>query len=135
MTQERQLLFGTGGVPRSSKGKSTAAGIQRIAELGLGCMEVEFSHGANMTEQMAEEVGALAKSLNVKLTVHAPYFINLNAREHKKVIESQTRLIQTAHIASLMEAESVIFHPAYYLKDHPEDVYAKVKKVQVDTVK
>jgi len=135
MTQERQLLFGTGGVPRSCKSKSTAAGIQRIAELGLGCMEVEFVHGANMTDSMAKEVGALAKKLNVRLTAHAPYYINLNAREPKKVAESQKRLTQTVHIASLMGAESVVFHPAYYLKDHPHEVYNRVRDILVDTVK
>ena len=134
MGQERQLLFGTAGVPNSSKGKGTTAGIQRIAELGLGCMEVEFVHGANMTDSMAKEVGALAKKLNIRLTAHAPYYINLNAREPKKVAESQKRLIHTARIASLMGAESVVFHPAYYLKDHPHDVYIKVQSILQDTI-
>jgi hypothetical protein len=31
------LLFETGGVPLSAKSRSTEAGIERIAELGLGC--------------------------------------------------------------------------------------------------
>jgi len=31
-----ELLFGTGGVPVSAKSRSTEAGIERIAELGLG---------------------------------------------------------------------------------------------------
>ena len=35
-----ELLFGTGGVPVSAQPRSTEAGIERIAELGLGCMEL-----------------------------------------------------------------------------------------------
>ena len=44
-----ELLFGTGGVPLSAKSSSTEAGIERIAELGLGCMEVEFVWGVKMS--------------------------------------------------------------------------------------
>ncbi len=134
MNRGDYLLFGTGGVPKSSSPQSTPAGIERVAELGLGCMEVELVHGVNITEKMAIEVGKLAERLNVKLTAHAPYFINLNAHEPKKVADSQRRLMQAARIASLMRAESVIFHPAYYLNDAPDEVYARVTKVLKETV-
>ena len=134
MTDDKKLLFGTGGTPHSSKSKSTAAGIERIAELGLGCMEVEFVYGANMTEQMAIEVGKLAKKLGVKLTAHAPYYINLNAHDEKKLIDSQKRLMQTARIASLIGAEGIVFHPAFYLKDSPDETYKKVKSELKKTV-
>ena len=43
------LLFGTGGAPHSTKTKSTMDGIERIAELGLGCMEVEFVQGVKIS--------------------------------------------------------------------------------------
>jgi len=39
------LVFGTGGVPRSAESPSTTSGIERIAELGLGGMEIEFVRG------------------------------------------------------------------------------------------
>ena len=39
------LLFGTAGIPRSTKIKSTQSGIERIAELRLGGMEMEFVRG------------------------------------------------------------------------------------------
>ena len=40
---------------------------------------------------------------------------------------SQERIIQTARITSLFGGDSVVFHPAYYLKDDPSQVYASVK--------
>ena len=129
------LLFGTGGTPHSSKSESTAHGIERIAELGLGCMEVEFVYGANMNQAMAHKVSETAKALNIKLSAHGPYYINLNAHEEEKLIASKRRLIQTAHIASVIGAQGIVFHPAFYLKDPPDEVYAKVKKELEDTIR
>jgi deoxyribonuclease-4 len=130
-----KLLFGTGGTPHSSKSESTADGIERIAELGLGCMEVEFVYGANMSQAMARKVGETAKRLNVKLSAHGPYYINLNSHEEEKLIASKKRLLQTARIASTIGVQGIVFHPAFYLKDPPDEVYDRVKKELEDTIK
>jgi len=121
------LVFGTAGIPLSSKAPTTQAGIQRSYELGLGCMEVEFVKGVNMTPPSARDVGVLAKKRGIKLSAHAPYFINLNAHEPEKVAASRERIIQTARITSLFGGESIVFHPAFYLKDEPSKVYSTVK--------
>ena len=122
------LLFGTAGTPRSSKGPSTAEGIKRVAELGLGCMEMEFVRRASMGESTARVVAETAARTGVQLSAHAPYYINLNAREPEKVRASQERLLQTARIASWCGARSVTFHAAFYLGDPPEQVYRVVKQ-------
>jgi len=123
------LLFGTGGTPHSAKPpKSSIDGIERIAELGLGCMEIEFVQGVRMGEAGARLVAEKAANLGVKLTAHAPYFINLNAREPEKIKASQDRLLQTARIGSICGAESIVFHPAFYLNDPPDKAYNSVKK-------
>lgn len=121
------LIFGTAGIPHSSKEQTTKAGIERIAELGLGCMELEFVQGVRMGEQSARVVAAVASRLNIRLTAHAPYYINLNSREPEKIRASQDRIVHTARIAQLCGAESIIFHPAFYLGDPPEKVYEIVK--------
>ena len=71
------LKVGTAGIPSSTKG-STLDGIRRVKELGLDAMEIEFVRGVYMKNEMASKAGELAKSLGVALTVHAPYYINLN---------------------------------------------------------
>jgi len=123
-----ELLFGTGGVPASAKSRSTEAGIERIAELGLGCMEVEFVQGVKMSPDVAVSVGELAARKNVVLTAHGPYFVNLNAVESQKVHMSKERILQTARIAALFGARSITFHAAFYLKSTPAETYAVVKK-------
>ena len=128
------LLFGTGGVPHSAKSSSTTSGIERIAELGLGCMEIEFVRGVKMNEASAYLVAETANRTGVKLSAHAPYFMNFNAREPEKLRASQERLLQTARIASLCGAESIVFHAAYYLGDPPEKAYNTVKKYLAETL-
>jgi len=126
--ETKGLLFGTGGVPVSAKSRSTEAGIERIAELGLGCMEVEFVQGVKMSPKAAASVGELAARKKVVLTAHGPYAINLNAVEPQKVHMSKERILQTARIAALFGAKSITFHAAFYLKSTPVETYTVVKR-------
>jgi deoxyribonuclease-4 len=121
------LLFGTAGIPRSTKIKSTQSGIERIAELGLGCMEMEFVRGVRMSRVGAHLVAETATRTGIKLSAHAPYFINFNAHEVEKIRASQERLLQTARIAWLCGAGSIVFHAAFYLGNSPEKAYNAVK--------
>ncbi len=129
-----ELLFGTAGTPHSAKTPSTIDGIERIAELGLGCMEIEFVRGVRMSEPTARRVAEVAAREGIRLSAHAPYFINFNAREPEKIRASQDRLLQAARIASLCGAQSVVFHTAFYLGDPPEKAYNTIKKYLKETL-
>lgn len=122
-----KLLFGTGGVPRSTVSGSTIDGIKRVAELGLGCMELEFVQRVSMNDAGARLVAEVARQFGVKLSAHAPYYINLNSREPDKIAKSQERIFKTARIGAICGAESIVFHPAFYLGDPPEEAYVRVK--------
>ncbi len=122
------LLFGPAGTPLSSSSPTTRDGIERVRELGLGCMEVQFVQGVRMGERSAVQVGEMAKSAGVRLSAHGPYFINLNAREPEKIKASRERIMQTARIASLFGADSIVFHAAFYLGDQPSEVYSRVRQ-------
>ena len=129
------LLFGTAGVPHSAElPQSTADGIRRIAELGLGCMEIEFVQGVRMSEATARMVAEAANKEGVKLTAHAPYYINLNSHEPEKITASQNRLLQTARIGSICGVASIAFHAAFYLGDPPEITYGMVKKYLLEVI-
>jgi len=123
-----ELLFGTAGIPHSAHPRTTIDGIKRIAELGLGAMEIEFVQGVKMGEAGARLVAQTALKEGVKLSAHAPYYINFNAREPEKVRASQDRLLQTARIGALCGTESIVFHPAFYLGDPPQKAYQNVKQ-------
>jgi len=123
-----QLVFGTAGIPHSSQSDTTIDGIKRIAELGLGCMEMEFVRGVKMNEAGARLVAEVSSGEGVKLSAHAPFYINFNAHEPAKLIASQQRLLKTAQIASLCGAQSAVFHTAFFLGDPPDKAYITIKK-------
>src|SRR3990172_3999202 len=130
-----KLLFGPAGVPVSVREPRTSVrGIERVAELGLGCMELEFVRGVHMSEKAALEVRDAATKLKVALTAHAPYFINLNAAEPAKLAASQQRILQTARIAALCGAESIVFHAGFYLGQPAAAVYDVIRRNLVPVV-
>ena len=124
-----RLLFGTAGVPNATtKKNSPIEGVKKIHELGLDCMQLEFAHGVRMKEEVSSALRKISYELNVPLTSHGPYYINLNAREQDKIDSSVERIIQTAKISDLCGAESMTFHAAFYMKDSPYDVFDLVEK-------
>lgn len=124
--------MGPAGIPVSSKGRSTLDGIETVSDLGLNSMEVEFVRGVKMGLDMAKEVGELSNKLNIKLSIHAPYYINLCSKEKEKVNASKQRIIKSAERAHAMHADIVVFHPAYYGKLSKEEAYQKVKEACED---
>ena len=123
----RGLLFGTAGVPLSTSEDSSLAAIERIKAIGLDCLEIEFVKGVKMGLDTARKVREKAAALGVRLSVHAPYFINLNSEDPGKRLSSQERLLNTARVGAACGAGSVVFHAAFYGKDSAEKTYEAVK--------
>ncbi len=122
------LLFGTAGNPHSSAPPhSTVEGIKRLVELGLDCLEIEFVQGVNIGETSARQIAQVAFNRNIKLSVHAPYYINLNARELETMRASQVRLLKAARAAALCGASDVAFHPGFYMGDSSDKAFEAIK--------
>jgi deoxyribonuclease IV len=122
------LLFGTAGVPLTTKERSSEGGVRRIKELQLGVLELEFVQGVRMGEEKARRVAQVAIEEGVALTCHGPYWINFNSREPEKVAASRDRLIHTARISQILGVRSVVFHPAFYHEDAPEVVLERTAR-------
>jgi deoxyribonuclease IV len=121
------LKIGTAGIPSSTKKAGTAAGIERVKELGLDAMEIEFVRGVYMKPEQAKEIKKAAEKNKIALTVHAPYYINLNSPDESKLHASMARIVRSAKIGAMAGAKSVTFHPAYYMKKDSKEVYLIVK--------
>ncbi len=107
-----KIYLGPAGNCATSKEEGTIGSFRRIVELGLGCQEVEFVRGVYMNNDVAEKVGKEAKRLGIKLSVHAPYYINLCNPE--KLGDSQLRILDSCERGHRMGADVVVFHPGYY---------------------
>jgi len=127
-----KLRIGTAGIPASTKPRSTANAVKRLAELGLRHMEIEFVRGVRMGEETAREIRSLAEEHDISLTVHAPYYVNLNSAEPEKIVASKERIIQAARAGAWAGAKSVTFHAAYYHADDPDEVFERVKLQMAD---
>jgi deoxyribonuclease-4 len=129
------MLFGTAGVPVSSRGRDPASGVLRVAELGLDAMELEFVHGVRIRDDMADRVRRVAQEHGIRLTCHGPYYINLNSPEKEKRRASIKRILDTARAAHRVGAGSITFHAAFYMKEDPAKVHRAVQDALTGIVK
>ncbi len=107
---------------------SLLEGLEVIKRRGWG-LEVEFTHGINIKKELAQQIG---KKSEITLTVHAPYFINLNAADEKKLKASKARILRTLEYAELMKAKDVVIHAGFYMKKPKEQVYEKIKEQLIE---
>ncbi|PIN99253.1 MAG: hypothetical protein COT90_00450 [Candidatus Diapherotrites archaeon CG10_big_fil_rev_8_21_14_0_10_31_34] len=124
----KELLIGTAGIPLSTENRSTENGIKRLKELNLGCMELEFVRSVNISREKAPEIKNIAEQKEIELTVHAPFYINLNSVEKKKYYASINYIFSSAKIGFLCGAKSVTFHAGFYMKQEPTQVFQKIKE-------
>jgi len=109
-----KVYLGPAGIPITAKDSTTEGGIQKVSELGLNAMEIEFVRNVYINQKKAEEIGKLAENLNIQLTVHAPYFINLLSDFKTVVDASKKRILDSLDRAERMGAKVVVVHAAYY---------------------
>lgn len=125
------LRIGPGGTAGLGYGK----GLDKIEELGLTALEVEFTHGVRMSSCSSITLGDMAKEKGISLSIHAPYYINLASDEEEKVVASKERIMQSCQKAHEMNAKCVVFHAGFYQKKTAEETYLKVKECIVDVQK
>jgi deoxyribonuclease-4 len=117
------FLFGTVGTPISTPKNpgGTVGGILRSAELGLGALELAWVQSVRVSEEKCAEIKATAKEHGIALSVHAPYYINLNANDAEWP-RSRKRLMDAAHYGNLAGATDIVFHPGSYFGRDPKEV-------------
>ena len=117
------LYFLTAGVPLRAGTKGYKRGFEIHDEMGLDGLELEFVHGVRISDKSREAVA----SANKIITAHAPFYVNLNAREEEKIEASVQRIIETAQVTNELGGYSITFHAGFYLNQEPEMVYQKIK--------
>jgi deoxyribonuclease-4 len=124
-----KIFLGPAGIPTVAEDRTTEGGIKKVSELELNCIEIEFVRNVYLNQKKAEEVGKLAKELNIQLTVHAPYFINLLSDKKSTIEASKKRILESLDRAERMGAKAVVVHAAYYGNLSKEEAFEKMKSV------
>lgn len=115
-------------MPMSSEKRDTIEGIKTVSMLGLNAMEVEFVHSVYMKKEVADEVRSIAEEAGVRLSIHAPYYINLASEKKETIAASRKRIFDCAERGERMGADAIAIHSAFYGKNEKEKVFEIVRE-------
>lgn len=123
-----KILIGPAG-----SGGADIGNFEKIKNLGLDAVEIEFVHGIWMDKVQAIKIAEANKILNLKLSIHAPFYLNLNSEEAEKIGASRTRILQSCEIGHFLSTSSkektkIVFHPGFYLKSTKQEAYNNIKE-------
>lgn len=113
---------GLGGV------KEAVSNLENYHKLGLKACEIAFTYGIYIKENETKEIREAAEKYGIKLSIHAPYWINLNSAEKIKIEESKKRILACCRIGELLGAKIVVFHAGFYGKTDKETSFLSIKK-------
>ena len=115
--------FGTVGSPIGTPKKpgGSVGAIQFSKSIGLEALELGWVRAVRVSEKTCEAIKATGEEQGVSLSVHAPYFINLNA-DDEEWPKSRKRLMDAAHYGNLAGCTDIVFHPGSYFGNDPADV-------------
>ncbi|MDD4239534.1 MAG: TIM barrel protein [Desulfotomaculaceae bacterium] len=129
------INFGPAGASESfyAQGhKSSLDMPEWLAKLGLNAYEYQSTRGVKIGEEMAVKLGQLASQQGIRLSMHAPYYINLAARDEEMKRKTRGHLLKSLKAASLMGAKVVVFHPGSGSGGDRKDILAGAKSFLKD---
>ena len=108
-----KLRFGPARVPSR---KSPEEAIRLLREQGYSACEIDFEGGFWMDYDWADELGKVARTARIALSVHAPIAAFLGHLERDKKHRMAIGMLDhSAGIAVACGAELVVFHPGFLL--------------------
>jgi len=120
------IKFGPAGI---GPVKEAVSNLNEFHKLGIQAVEISFTYGPYIKEKKdAEEIGKVAKKFGIFLSIHAPYYINLNSKDEDKIESSKKRILKCCEVGSWLGAKRVIFHPGFYSKMKSSEAGIKIKE-------
>ena len=115
--------FGTVGTPKNKPKKpgGSVGGIYYLNDLGLEALELGWVRSVRVSESTAAKIKEAGQERDVALSVHAPYYINLNA-DDEEWPKSRKRLMDAARAGHQSGATDIVFHPGSYFGKPAEEV-------------
>ncbi len=92
-------------------GKSSSRPPAWLASLGLDAFEYQCGKGVNVGEETARAVGTAAREHGIRLSLHAPYFINLANPDPDSRKKTTGYILAACRAADWMGAGRITFIP------------------------
>ena len=106
-----------------------------LKNMGLNAYEYQCNKGTNIKKETAEKIGIEAKKAGVRLSIHAPYYINLSSGEEIKRKNSVQYILNTCRVAKWMGADRVVIHPGSIGKFSREEAMMTALPVLAEAIK
>jgi len=110
-----KIKFGPAGIGKVVDVEET---FPKYSAAGFSAAEIPFTYGAYIKdEETAKGVGAAADKDGIRLSIHAPYWINLNSGEEEKIEASKKRILDSARVGHWLGAKDkvrIVFHSGFY---------------------
>lgn len=98
-----------------------------LNEMGLDAYEYSFSLGQFLSDEKCVLMKAEAEKYNIKISAHAPYYINFcNVTEQSK-FNNRKFLFNSAHCVKLLGGNHVVFHTGAQMKMTREEALNNVE--------
>lgn len=128
------IRFGIVGAPSDTpRPGGTVPAIRFMREeFGFDHLEIAWVRSVRVSDEACARIKQAAEAHDFTLSVHAPYFINLNSQTADLMAASDERLLAAARKGFLAGARDIVFHPGSYHDQPPEQVYARVKEKLIE---
>ncbi len=106
-------LFGPGGNSLSFYAdgkKNTFEAPEWVKTFGLDAYEYEAGRGVMGKPETFALIGENAKKADVKISIHAPYFISLSSVDEEKRKNSAKYIVDSAKALKLMGGKTIVIH-------------------------
>ena len=109
--------------------KDTISNLKQFKALGLTACEIAFTYGPYIKDPKdAKKIAQEAKKLGIRLSIHAPYWINLNSKDPEKIEKSKQRILKCCEIGTHLNAYRIVFHPGYYSDISKTQTFLNIKR-------
>ncbi len=105
--------FGPAGTGDSFKAQGFKSSLQvpdYLVNIGLDHFEYQCGRGVNIGLDKAEELGKIAKSKGITLSLHAPYYISMSSIEEEKRLNSINYILASAKAVNAMGGDRIVVH-------------------------
>ena len=108
--------------------KSSQAAPKWIRNFGLDCYEYQCGKGVHIGEDAAAKLGKAALDAGIRMSLHAPYFINLANPDPDSLKKTIGYITSACLVADRMGAGRVVIHSGALMKRSRQEALKIAKK-------
>lgn len=90
--------------------KSSLQAPEYLSKMRLDAFEYQCGRGVRITSAMATNLGKKAAEHDIRLSLHAPYYISMSSTDEEKRVNSIGYILQSARAAHEMGADRIVVH-------------------------